>query len=85
MKRPANVEDLTTTLTAAATAPLVRAVMDMAPERPTRQKRGSVSVFLRLPADIHAKYETEAVARTKKTGKGVTVQQVMIEKLDGAL
>ena len=44
-----------------------------------------MSVFLRLPADIHAKYETEAVARTKKTGKGVTVQQVMIEKLDGAL
>ena len=85
MKRPANVQDLTTTLTAAATAPLVRAVAETGPERPTRLKRGSVSVFLRLPADIHAKYEAESVARTKKTSKGVTVQQVMIEKLDGEL
>ncbi len=85
MKRPANVQDLTATLTAAASTPLVRAVPDVTPEKPTRQKRGSVSVFLRLPAEIHARYEAEAIARTKATGKGVTVQQVMVEKLDGAL
>lgn len=83
MRKPANVQDLAATLSTAASTPLVRAVPE--PEKPARQKRGSVSVFLRLPADIHARYEAEAVTRTKATGKGVTVQQVMIEKLDGAL
>jgi hypothetical protein len=81
MKKPANVDDLTASLTAAAAAPLVRVAQDP----PQRQKKASVSVFLRMPADLHARYEAEAVSRTKATGKGVTVQQVMIEKLDSAL
>lgn len=81
MKKPVDVQDLTTSLTAAAATPLVQ----IPPEHPQRQKKASVSVFLRMPADLHARYEAEAVARTKASGKGVTVQQVMIEKLDGAL
>jgi hypothetical protein len=81
MKKPATVEDLTASLTAAAATPLVKGPQ----ERPQRQKKASVSLFLRLPAELHARYEAEAVARTKASGKGVTVQQVMIEKLDGAL
>jgi hypothetical protein len=43
----------------------------------------SVSVFLRLPFDLHSRLEAEAIARTKATGKGVTVQQVILDKLAG--
>jgi hypothetical protein len=84
MKKAQDVEDLAGRLSEAASAPLlpsapVAAVQD---NRPARTKKpGSVSVFLRLPADVHARLESEAVARTKATGKGVTVQQVILDKL----
>ena len=42
-------------------------------------------MVLRLPSDLHARLEGEAVNRTKATGKGVTVQQIILEKLAGAL
>jgi hypothetical protein len=84
MKRPANVADLTASLTAAAQAPLVRSAPEPANE-PQPKRGGSKAVFLRMPDGLHARYEAEAVARTKATGKGVTVQQVMLEKLEGAL
>jgi hypothetical protein len=45
--------------------------------------KGSVSVFLRVPAARFEELEQEAIARTKATGKGVTVQQVILAKLDG--
>lgn len=87
MKKPANVEDLTAKLSAAATAPLVAAPQeDAAPKvRAQRKKEASIPLFVRLPGKLHARYEAEAVARTKASGKGVTVQQVIIEKLEGDL
>jgi hypothetical protein len=86
MKKAQDVDDLAGRLSEAAAAPLfpssapVAAVQDNRPAKATR-KTGSVSVFLRLPADVHARLEGEAVARTKATGKGVTVQQVILDKL----
>ena len=85
MKKAQGIEDLAGRLSEAASAPLlpstpVAAVQDNRPTK-TPKKTGSVSVFLRLPADVHARLDSEAVARTKATGKGVTVQQVIIDKL----
>jgi hypothetical protein len=85
MKKAQGVDDLAGRLTEAASAPLVpsapvAAVQDNRPAR-TPKKTGSVSVFLRLPSDVHARLESEAVTRTKATGKGVTVQQVILDKL----
>jgi hypothetical protein len=80
MRKPANVDDLATRLTQAATAPLV-------PPAPAviSQKRPTTPVFLRLPSDLYARLEQEAVARTKATGKGVNVQHVILDKLAGAI
>ena len=87
MKKPADVEDLAASLSAAATAPLVRPPQELASKgRPGRAKREArVPVFLRVPDTLYARYDAEAVARTKATGRGVTVQQVMLEKLGGGL
>lgn len=85
MKKAQGVDDLASRLTEAATAPLL-APAPVAQERPARAKKASsVSVFLRLPGELHARLEGEAVSRTKATGKGVTVQQIIVEKLAGAL
>lgn len=81
MKQPKDVADLGSQLTAASQAPLVPAAA-VAVDRQTRAtKPGSRSVFLRLPAELHTRLEAEAVARTKETGKGVTVQQVIVDRL----
>jgi hypothetical protein len=44
--------------------------------------RRSVSVFLRMNGQLYEEYDQEAVRRTKATGRGVTVQQVILEKLE---
>jgi hypothetical protein len=81
MKKAQGVEDLAGRLSEAASAPL-SSTAPAQDNRPARtRKTGSVSVFLRLPSDLHARLEGEAVARTKATGKGVTVQQVILDKL----
>jgi hypothetical protein len=87
MKKPVNVEDLAAGLTAAASAPLVRPPQEPASKvKPGRPKgEPTVAVYLRVPNGIYARYDAEAVTRTKATGKGVTVQQVILEKLDGSL
>ncbi len=92
MKKASNIDDLASRLSQAATTPLVAPAAvtpptvspDRAPSTKT-QKRGSVSVFLRLPADLHAKLDEEATARTRATGRGVTVQQVILDRLAGLL
>lgn len=44
--------------------------------------RRSVSVFLRMSDQLFEEYDKEAVRRTKATGRGVTVQQVILERLE---
>jgi hypothetical protein len=83
MKKPPNVSDLAATLTQAATAPLVPPAVAAQPAHTRR--RGSIAVMLKIPPDLHARLDHEAVSRTKETGKGVTVQQVILEKLAGAI
>jgi hypothetical protein len=86
MKKPKDIAQLESRLTDAATTPLVQAPLETtAPrERPRKgPKRGSVSVFLRLPPQLFAQIDAEAVNRTKATGRGVTVQQVILDKLAG--
>ncbi len=88
MKQPKDVEDLAGKLAAAAATPLIPTAVVADPsarqERPTRtakpKKAGSVSVFLRVPHDLHERLESEAIARTKRTGRGVTIQQIILEK-----
>jgi hypothetical protein len=84
MKKPKDVEELADKLTAAAATPLIPATKAPPPaaqERPAKRKKAaSVSVFLRVPHDLHERLESEAIARTKRTGRGVTVQQIILEK-----
>jgi hypothetical protein len=86
MKKPADVEDLTARLKAASSAPLVAMPPQEEPARRAHAKKAvSKPLFLRVPGHLYARYEAEATRRTKETGKGVTIQQVMLEKLEGDL
>lgn len=87
MKKSTNVADLSARLTNAATTPLVQVapVVEEVQAKPRKQvKRRGVSVFLRLPPELYARIDAEAVTRTKAKGRGVTVQQVIIDKLEGS-
>lgn len=81
MKKAQGVEDLAGRLAEAAATPLHGPAPVSQLRPPKMRKPASVSVFLRLPADLHAQLEGEAISRTKATGKGVTVQQVILDKL----
>ena len=95
MKPPKGIESLADRLTEAATTPLVIASAPVETRQPaaappatakTPAKRsaeaGSVSVFLRLKPSLFARFQGEATSRTKASGKGVSVQQVIIERLE---
>ncbi len=91
MKKPKDVSDLAARLTAGATKPL-QVVATAEPSESVlieaqtgTTKRSSVSVFLRLPSALHGRIADIATERTKQTGKGVTVQQVIIELLERSL
>lgn len=100
MKKPKDVSDLAARLTAGATRPLQMIAPEVTPapvpaaaapvaaaavDANSRAKRGSVSVFLRLPSGLHGRVADIATERTKQTGKGVTVQQVILEYLERSL
>jgi hypothetical protein len=94
MKKPKDVSDLAARLTAGATTPLqVVAPVALAPTEPvdiaaqndTKTKRSSVSVFLRLPSALHGRVGDIATERTRQIGKGVTVQQVILELVERGL
>lgn len=71
---------------APAPAPVAAAAVDSAPAAAnSKAKRGSVSVFLRLPSGLHGRVADIATERTRQTGKGVTVQQVILEYLERSL
>jgi hypothetical protein len=78
------VSDLAARLSNAAAAPLVSAPAgDTPPARAKTPKRSTVPLFLRLDPELFAKYDAEAVRRTKETGRGVSAQQIIIERLEG--
>jgi hypothetical protein len=94
MKKPKDVTELATRLANANATPLVAQVpaptMPEAREaqalQPPKQRRnapnrGSVAVFLRLSQDLYDSYDAEAVRRTREKGRGVTVQQVILDRL----
>lgn len=67
-------------------APIERPIAS-APKSTTKRKpakRATMSLFLRLSKDLYEQYDHEAIRRTKATGRGVSVQQIIIEKLAGA-
>jgi len=95
MKKPQDVADLAARLTTAVTTPLVAAapaeappVVAIAVEPVTRarkprkdRKETTAPLLLRLPATLYNEFDGEAVKRTKATGRGVSIQQVIIERL----
>jgi hypothetical protein len=89
MKKPAQISSLADRLTAAANTPTMPIAQPEAIPARSRGRpvsgSGSVSVFLRVPAELYAQLEGEATDRTRATGKGVTVQQVILSKLEPRL
>jgi hypothetical protein len=96
MKKPKDVTELASRLSNAASTPLVAApLVSFTPqaEEPTSiakeagkrkaPNRSTVPVFLRLSQNLYEQYDEEAVRRTKATGRGVTVQQVILARLEG--
>ena len=96
MKKAKNVADLAARLAAAAETPLKAAVAPVVVHEPpvrepvirkTEVKRGRVAgvgtapVYLRVPNPLHERLEAIAMERTRETGKGVSVQQVIIDLL----
>jgi hypothetical protein len=93
MKKPQDVADLANRLAKAASTPLVAPPpisqaysaeeQDSAPAAGKRKSpaRSTIPVFLRLSKDLYDQYDGEAVRRTKATGRGVTVQQVILDRL----
>jgi hypothetical protein len=87
MKRQKNAEELAARLTAGAIAPLQ--TVTPAVEEPavketqgSKGKKATVAVFLRLPETLHNHLDAKAIARTKELGRGVSVQQVILEILE---
>jgi 3-oxoacyl-ACP reductase-like protein len=97
MKKPKDVTDLASRLASAAATPLVApapapiapAAVEAAPavlpeKRRKAPNRATVPVFLRISQMLYEQCDEEAVRRTKQTGRGVTVQQVILDRLAGA-
>jgi hypothetical protein len=98
MKKPKDVTELASRLSSAASTPLVAAPPSsftpqaeepgpIAREAGKRKapNRSTVPVFLRLSQNLYEQYDEEAVRRTKATGRGVTVQQVILARLEGTI
>ena len=96
MRKPKDVQELASRLTTAVTTPLVApasapigpTVVETTPAASEKRRkapnRATVPVFLRISQTLYEKYDEEAVRRTKETGRGVTVQQVILDRLTGA-
>jgi|GEM_PF-2315356 hypothetical protein len=71
---------------AASVAPASSAAAEQPPipQKPRKKapNRGTVPVFLRMSNTLYEEYDREAVRRTKATGRGVTVQQVILDRLE---
>lgn len=89
MKKRPDVDELARQLTASATTPLQSIApieppqaVETRPATRKKQKSDAIPVFLRLPATMYQHLENIAVTRTKETGRGISVQQVIIEQLE---
>lgn len=89
MKKRHDVDELAKQLTTAAVTPLQKSLqvstepkVNEAPATQKKQKSDAVPVFLRLPATMYKHFDDLAIARTKETGRGVSVQQIIIEQLE---
>lgn len=91
MKKSRDVDELAKQLTTAVTTPLQSVSPSKNPSKETdidqmpkkrRQKSDAVPVFLRLPAQMYKHFDEIAVARTKETGRGISVQQIILEQLE---
>lgn len=93
MKKRHDVDELAKQLTTAVSTPLQKvsqpaptpeavATPKAEPKKPKKQKVEAIPVFLRLPVSLYERFDNVAVKRTKETGRGVSVQQIIIEKLE---
>ncbi|MEI6420579.1 MAG: hypothetical protein WCP55_00050 [Lentisphaerota bacterium] len=91
MKKHHDVDELAKQLTTAAATPLQKITQDVAPPEPKvvekpaarkKKKSDAVPVFLRLPAKMYKHFDDIAIKRTKETGRGISVQQIIIEQLE---
>jgi hypothetical protein len=89
MKRNRDADDLAARLTAGATAPLqaVSPVPEIVAsgKRQGKAKEEKAPVFLRLPLQLHEQLDALAVERTKEIGRGVSIQQIILELLEKSL
>jgi hypothetical protein len=89
MKKHRDADELAKQLTTAVSTPLqtIPANVEHPPKDDVSQaskkkKSDAVPVFLRLPAEMHKRFEEIAIARTKETGRGTSVQQIILEQLE---
>lgn len=93
MKKRHDVDELAKQLTTAVSTPLQKVAQPASSQesvaapkeelkKPKKKKVEAIPVFLRLPASLYERFDNVAVKRTKETGRGVSVQQIIIEKLE---
>lgn len=80
MKRHKEADDLASRLTNAATAPLI--ALESGAGVHKRKGVDTVPVFLRISRRLYERLDEAAIARTREKGRGVTVQQVIIDILE---
>jgi len=83
MKPAKGLTDLAASLTAAASAPLVPTAKEV--EKPVRKQKvegGTMQMTLRPERTLYAKYIGMAAERSKKEGRTVSVQEIMLEVLE---
>jgi hypothetical protein len=90
MKQQKNASDLAARLAAGAAAPLqaIAAIplensAHSLPSKDTKQNK--VPVYLRLRPDLHSQIDSLVIRRTKETGRGVSIQQIIIELIEAEL
>ncbi|GLX91896.1 hypothetical protein Pfra02_44640 [Pseudomonas fragi] len=81
MKPSKGVTDLAATLSAAASAPLVANTAAKAAKNPAGEG-GTMQMTLRPSRSLYALYIDQAAERSKKEGRSVSVQEVMLEVLE---
>ena len=82
MKANADSAALAETLKQAAQKPISQTIEQPKPEQKKPSKGSSVKLIMAIPPDLHKHYDAIAIKRTKETGRGVTVQQIILELME---